>query len=160
MIVNNKVIKYLEISLNKNYKDIQLEDLIMIESLCISEIGSGYTNDRVKINLSQFRKLQRLYITDSIITKEVLEFISQSSNITHIEFKHCLFENNLNFDLLKNIDILVFNNCNINDYSFVNKLENVSTLEIVYPYNDVVIDIDQFKNLVKLKKLFLEGCII
>ena len=158
LIENKNLRSTLEIILNKSYNDITIDDLINLKNISFSKPKSP-SEEKFRVEeILKMPNVTSLAINDSNIINSDLSIISKLFFLRDISFDNCHFDENLNFKELKKITYMTINYCDIQNYSFLKDLTNLENLVIVYPQNELDIDLNVLENLSNLKTIIFEGC--
>ena len=151
LIENKNLRSTLEIILNKSYNDITIDDLINLKNISFSKPKSP-SEEKFRVEeILKMPNVTSLAINDSNIINSDLSIISKLFFLRDISFDNCHFDENLNFKELKKITYMTINYCDIQNYSFLKDLTNLENLVIVYPQNELDIDLNVLENLSNLK---------
>lgn len=159
-IYNETLIKSLQIILNKKEKKITEEDFIKIKAVFFTKMNDAGEQIYSIDELLNFKNLQTLSIENSKVSLHDIKTLSNLEGIENITFSHCFFEKDAQNALnsIKKLRSLSFKNCYINDYTKMFNELDLTTLEIIFPYNEQFIGIDSLQTLTNLQFLTLEGC--
>ena len=159
-IYNENLIKSLQILLNKKEEKFTEDYFMKISCLAFSKMNKDGKQIYLIDELLNFKNLKNLSIVNSRISLQDIMILINLEQIEDITFNHCFFEkdaqNALNY--IKKLKKLSLKNCFLNDYSRMFNEMDLISLEIIFPYNEQVIEIDDLKNMVNLQYLTLEGC--
>jgi hypothetical protein len=82
------------------------------------------------------------------------------NNITEYSFYKCDFKSIKKLDILNHSNILMFENCILNNYEFIKEdFDNLEVLCISYPVHNDEVDLMKIES-INLKELYLEKCIV
>ena len=159
MINNINIINYIQLILNKKISDVTINDFKSVKSLVISKMLNGeqvYNLDEILL----FENLDYLLVLDSTINNDDIQVLANSKGIKNIVFKHCYFQEDVDYLKLDSINSLKLEKCFLSKYSILTKLIDLKELSIIFPYGEDDIDLSFITYLDKLETLELEGCII
>ncbi|MDD6879382.1 MAG: hypothetical protein PUD59_04030 [bacterium] len=159
-IYNENLKENLQIILNKKEENITEDDLSNINSLSFTKMDKKGNQAYLVNELLNFKNLHTLSINNSNISLWDIRILSDLENIDNINFDHCFFKENAQnmFHYIKSLKKLSFRNCYIEDYSKMFDELDLNSLEVIYPYNEETINVNNLSNLINLKFLILEGC--
>ncbi|HOZ88881.1 MAG TPA: hypothetical protein PK737_01420 [Bacilli bacterium] len=161
MIINNESLKkFLIVILNKKAENITEEDLSKIKMVRISNTPNQNEKSNTFSDLKNFGNLEKLVVANTVIKAADISILMSLPSLESLEFEHCAFESAGFLSSLKEIKILILNNCIVADYSFIEKLSNLTELQILNPCDETEFDIALINNHNLLKKLYLEYCIL
>lgn len=129
-ITNKNLINYLQTILNKKYDNIDYNDLDNIQNIYFE--GEMKEDEAYKINISditKFKNLKQVCITNALITLENLNLI-RNSGASKVILKGCAIDADSSLIVLDNITSLELIGCFIEDYSFLTDLVNLKSLVI------------------------------
>jgi uncharacterized protein YjbI with pentapeptide repeats len=161
MIKNNNLEIYLSNYFGKNIKEISKEELESLEEVSLDglNIENEYEIIDFKEIMNLFPNLNRMTISNYVLTKENMNDIA-INNIVEYSFYKCDFKSISNFDTLEHAKILMFENCILNNYDFINdSFENLEVLCISNPVHNEEVNLLNI-NSINLKELYLEKCIV
>ena len=156
-IKNNNVILYLETVLNKNIKNINIDDITNLKMLVI-DCSNDETFDYSIIKY--FKNLDTLSIFNSNISEEDINLIEKNTSLATIKIVKSSFDNEKSLEKLSFIKSLELSNCVIKNYEFLNKMNMLEVLKVQNPSDETVIDLSNIENCFNLKQLVLNYCIL
>ncbi len=161
MIKNKNLEIYLSNYFGKNIKEITKEELNSLEEISLD--GLNIENEYEIINFKEIMELfpntKRITISNYVFTKENINDISLN-NIKEYSFYKCDFKSINNLDMLNHSNILMFENCILNNYDFINTdFDNLEVLCISNPIHNEEVNLMNIESL-NLKELYLEKCIV
>ena len=161
MIKNKNLEIYLSNYFGKNIKEITKEELTNLEEISLD--GLNIENEYEIINFKEimelFPNLKRITISNYVFTKENINEIALN-NIKEYSFYKCDLKSIKKLDILNHSNILMFENCILNDYDFIkNDFDNLEVLCISNPVHNEEIDLLKIDAL-NIKELYLEKCIV
>lgn len=152
---------YLSNYFGKNIKEISKEELESLEEISLDglNIENEYEIIDYKEIMEAFPNIKRITISNYVFTKENINDIALN-NILEYSFYKCDFKSIKNIDMLNHSNILMFENCILNNYDFIkNDFDNLEVLCISNPVHNEEVDLMNIDAL-KLKELYLEKCIV
>jgi hypothetical protein len=160
--MNNKNLEiYLSNYYGKNIKEISKEELTSLEEISLD--GLNIENEYEIINFKEitdtFPNLKKMTISNYVFTNEDINSIA-INNITEYSFYKCDFKSIKKLDILNHSNILMFENCILNNYEFIKEdFDNLEVLCISYPVHNDEVDLMKIES-INLKELYLEKCIV
>ena len=152
----------LETIFNKKVEEITKSELDSVENIAVSTKNIfGGTEDIDFVELFEaMPNLKVLTIKEKEITSEDIELLAKT-NLVEIDFIKCSFVSDEDLAKLMNIKKLLLRNCQIKDYSFLNKgLANMEKLFVENPQDETEIDLSLLANKDKLTELVLQRCLV
>ena len=161
MIKNKNLEIYLSNYYGKNIKEISKEELTSLEEISLD--GLNIENEYEIINFKEitdtFPNLKKMTISNYVFTNEDINSIA-INNITEYSFYKCDFKSIKKLDILNHSNILMFENCILNNYEFIKEdFDNLEVLCISYPVHNDEVDLMKIES-INLKELYLEKCIV
>ncbi|MBQ3511584.1 MAG: hypothetical protein IJA30_04735 [Bacilli bacterium] len=160
MLKNEVMNETLEVMLNKNRKNITIEDLQQIETIYFSKA----TQDGEQVfpieEVLLLPNISVLSIASSMITQEDIEVLSQLPNLKSISFTRCIIEEDVDYSSLSALENLSISRSFINNYQTLSTAKTLKSLELFFPYNenDDDLNISDISSEETLEMLTLEGC--
>lgn len=160
MLKNEVMNETLEVMLNKNRKNITIEDLQQIETIYFSKA----TQDGEQVfpieEVLLLPNISVLSIASSMITQEDIEVLSQLPKLRAINFTKCILDENVDFSQLSSLENLSISRSFINNYQTLSTAKTLKSLELFFPYNenDDDLNISDISSEETLEMLTLEGC--
>lgn len=158
MINNENLIKFLEIVLNKNKKDIDINDLKNLKTIVFSKLDKDNNQIYSSEELLLFENAEQITIKESTITKEDIEVLKKISKLKKMVFSKCFFKDSSILTGLININDLSFIKCYNKDYNFICSLNKLEKLRIVNPYLSDKINVNNLVLSFSLKDITLQSC--
>ena len=149
--INSKELSdYVRFALGKlDESDFTQEELDSIEELVIGLNGFNGQRDIVTLKeLSYFHNLKSIEIINLVVNNNEISSYLNTPSLKEIVFDRCMFEDESKIATL-NINSLSLINCQINDYSFIYKMNYLRELSI----NNGIVCIEKLNNLKALKYL-------
>lgn len=161
MIKNKNLEIYISNYFGKNIKEISKEELESLEEISLD--GLSIENEYEIINFKEimelFPNIKRITISNYVFTRENINDIALN-NIKEYSFYKCDFKSIKNLDMLNHSNILMFENCILNNYDFIkNDFDNLEVLCISNPVHNEEVNLLNV-NSINLKELYLEKCIV
>ena len=161
MIKNKNLELYLSNYFGKNIKEITKEDLESLEELSLDglNIENEYEIINFKEIMEMFPNIKRITISNYVFTKENINDIALN-NIKEYSFYKCDFKSITNLDMINHSNILMFENCILNNYDFVKSdFDNLEVLCISNPIHNEEVNLMNIESQ-NIKELYLEKCIV
>lgn len=161
MIKNKNLEIYISNYFGKNIKEISKEELESLEEISLD--GLSIENEYEIINFKEimelFPNIKRITISNYVFTRENINDVALN-NIKEYSFYKCDFKSIKNLDMLNHSNILMFENCILNDYDFINiDFDNLEVLCISNPVHNEEVNLMNIES-PNLKELYLEKCIV
>lgn len=160
MLKNEVMNETLEVMLNKNRKNITIEDLQQIETIYFSKA----TQDGEQVfpieEVLLLPNISVLSIASSMITQEDIEKLSHLPKLRAINFTKCILDENVDFSQLSSLENLSISRSFINNFQTLSTAKTLKSLELFFPYNENEEDlnINDISSEESLEILALEGC--
>lgn len=160
MLKNEVMNETLEVMLNKNRKNITIEDLQQIETIYFSKA----TQDGEQVfpieEVLLLPNISVLSIASSMITQEDIEVLSQLPNLKSISFTRCIIEEDVDYSSLSALENLSISRSFVNNFQTLSTAKTLKSLELFFPYNenDDDLNISDISSEETLEMLTLEGC--
>ena len=160
MLKNEVMNETLEVMLNKNRKNITIEDLQQIETIYFSKA----TQDGEQVfpieEVLLLPNISVLSIASSMITQEDIEKLSHLPKLRAINFTKCILDENVDFSQLSSLENLSISRSFVNNYQTLSTAKTLKSLELFFPYNenDDDLNISDISSEETLEILTLEGC--
>lgn len=160
MLKNEVMNETLEVMLNKNRKNITIEDLQQIETIYFSKA----TQDGEQVfpieEVLLLPNISVLSIASSMITQEDIEKLSHLPKLRAINFTKCILDENVDFSQLSSLENLSISRSFVNNYQTLSTAKTLKSLELFFPYNenDDDLNISDISSEETLEMLTLEGC--
>lgn len=160
MLKNEVMNETLEVMLNKNRKNITIEDLQQIETIYFSKA----TQDGEQVfpieEVLLLPNISVLSIASSMITQEDIEKLSHLPKLRTINFTKCILDENVDFSQLSSLENLSISRSFVNNYQTLSTAKTLKSLELFFPYNenDDDLNISDISSEETLETLTLEGC--
>ena len=161
MIKNKNLELYLSNYFGKNIKEITKEELESLEELSLDglNIENEYEIINFKEIMEMFPNIKRITISNYVFTKENINDIALN-NIKEYSFYKCDFKSITNLDMINHSNILMFENCILNNYDFVKSdFDNLEVLCISNPIHNEEVNLMNIESQ-NIKELYLEKCIV
>lgn len=160
MLKNEVMNETLEVMLNKNRKNITIEDLQQIETIYFSKA----TQDGEQVfpieEVLLLPNISVLSIASSMITQEDIEKLSHLPKLRAINFTKCILDENVDFSQLSSLENLSISRSFVNNFQTLSTAKTLKSLELFFPYNenDDDLNISDISSEETLEMLTLEGC--
>ena len=160
MLKNEVMNETLEVMLNKNRKNITIEDLQQIETIYFSKA----TQDGEQVfpieEVLLLPNISVLSIASSMITQEDIEKLRHLPKLRTINFTKCILDENIDFSQLSSLENLSISRSFINNFKSLSTAKTLKSLELFFPYNenDDDLNVDDIESEESLEILALEGC--
>ena len=160
MLKNEVMNETLEVMLNKNRKNITIEDLQQIETIYFSKA----TQDGEQVfpieEVLLLPNVSVLSIASSMITQEDIEKLRHLPKLRTINFTKCILDENIDFSQLSSLENLSISRSFINNFKSLSTAKTLKSLELFFPYNenDDDLNVDDIESEESLEILALEGC--
>ena len=160
MLKNEVMNETLEVMLNKNRKNITIEDLQQIKTIYFSKA----TQDGEQVfpieEVLLLPNISVLSIASSMITQEDIEVLSQLPKLRAINFTKCILDENVDFSQLSSLENLSISRSFVNNFQILSTAKTLKSLELFFPYNenDDDLNISDISSEETLEMLTLEGC--
>ncbi len=156
---NKHLAKFISILLNKNVEDLTYQDLQKINVVNISNVDDDGERVYDFEELKYCTNLHTIIIKSSILTLDDMNILSNlGEQIKSFNFQDCVFLNENALAQLNQVEDIVFDGCIYRNLDALRQITSLKSCTIRNPYNRTVVNLEIFKDMEALKKLYLEQC--